>query len=254
MPRVAEDLGLGKTLTHGAIASTRKSVFETPRETDNGVCWPRGITPTIRFKPVDIKRERLHRGGIPSRQDQSSRLPETPRSPPHPMTPADNSYAGPRQATRGRTAQPPPWRKTPPTPGGAPLPGHIQAPVSAPGDPLWMGCLGKRSRLWSRKYFAAHRQWPSLKEIAAGQSHNIGTQARPMENPRYQRPGPRQLWNPLHHHTPDLKMRPHDSDTYNDSYAVQKRFRGISQLLPGGEEPAVLGGPDLPIGGPCTPF
>ena len=29
-------------------------------------------------------------------------------------------------------------------------------------------------------------------------------------------------------------MRPHDSETYNDSYAVQKRFRGIPHLLPGG--------------------
>ena len=29
-------------------------------------------------------------------------------------------------------------------------------------------------------------------------------------------------------------MRPHDSEAYNDSYAVQKRFRGIPHLLPGG--------------------
>lgn len=107
MLRVAEDLGRAKTLTHGAIASTRKSAFQTSREPNNGVCWPRGITTAVHFKPVNIKRERLHWGGIPSCQDQSSGLPGTPRSTPCPMVPADNSYAGPRQATQGRTAQPP---------------------------------------------------------------------------------------------------------------------------------------------------
>ena len=64
MHRIAEDLGQAKTISHGVMASTKKSAFETPRETNNGSCWPRGITPAVHFiSPLASKGNNCIRAG-----------------------------------------------------------------------------------------------------------------------------------------------------------------------------------------------